>query len=1254
MSVALRRTLASAIIAFLLILLSSATAIANTNGLSYSFDDEHYTATVIGVSGDISGNITIPATVEHGSNVYTVVKIGANAFKDKTAFNGNITLPETITEIGTSAFEGCCNLSGHLLIPSSVEKISANAFKGCSGLVNLTFDDVGNLSYIGDYAFANCSGLATTWRLPSDLTYLGKYAFTNCLHMSGTVTIPAGLTEICEGCFYMEGYSRSSTEKGVQGIIFPDNSQLTRIGDYAFAGNWEVSGGLDIPDAVEYIGNSAFYSTHSTSSSTYLKGGQGTLKLPANLKTIGESAFNICDFAGDLTIPSTVETIGDRAFERAGFTGTLTMPEGIPAIPNWCFAEDGFSGTLQIPSSIESIGYDAFWRCPNFNSTLTIPEGVTEIGSSAFQKFADNKTTFGTLTLPPTLVSIGDYAFNDCIKFDGALNIPDSVETIGKYAFNGCRYFTSLHLPDNPNYTVISEGTFGSVWNYQMGFTGELDIPINITSIEKEAFEYCGKFTGDLVLPPNLATIGEGAFQNCPGFTGTLDLPAGLTTIGPSAFYFDTGFTGLVIPNTVTSIGQRAFFGCEHAGGDLVIPGSVKTIGREAFGQFGCKLEQPTITLTIEEGVENIGDAAFGNCSNFTGTITLPSSLNAANVGRNVFSSCTHFTGYSLPDGWTSIPDGLFNYCRGLTGTLTIPSGIVSIGREAFNGCSGYTGVLVFPDTVTNVGDKAFARCSGLTGYSLPSSWTSIPSGMFYEWTGLSGTLTIPANITSIGNEAFYGCKNLTALELPNTLDSIGNSVFYNCSGFTGELIIPQSVKTIGSSAFQGCSGFTGSLSLPSGITDIGASAFEYCSNLTGDVTIPQSVSTLSRYLFYGCTNLTGTLTIPSSITSGYYETLYRSYFSKIVNNSNVSFNEAIIVDGTNDYYINEIGETVTVIGPGTYTRVIKVATIDLKDAVITVASATYNGGALKPALTVKVADKTLASGDYTAVYADNVNAGTSARVTITGVEEAGYSGSKTATFKISPASISGAAISGIAAKTYNGQAQTQAPTVKVGTATLKNGSDYALSYKNNTNAGTATMTVSGKGNYTGIKNTTFKISAASLAKAAVSGIATKTYNGKAQTQAPTVKLGTITLKNATDYVLSYKNNTNAGTATMTITGKGNYTASLSKIYKIKKAANPLSVKAKTATVKASSLKKKKQTLGVSKVISTIKKGIGSVTYTKKSGNAKITIAAKTGKVTVKKGLKHGTYNVKVAVKAAGNANYKDNTKTILIKVIVK
>jgi len=132
--------------------------------------------------------------------------------------------------------------------------------------------------------------------------------------------------------------------------------------------------------------------------------------------------------------------------------------------------------------------------------------------------------------------------------------------------------------------------------------------------------------------------------------------------------------------------------------------------------------------------------------------------------------------------------------------------------------------------------------------------------------------------------------------------------------------------------------------------------------------------------------------------------------------------------------------------------------------------------------------------------------------------------------------------------KQYTGKALKPSVTVKakIGgkTKTLKKGTDYTVSYKNNKNVGTATVTVKGKGNYTGTITKKFKITAVPVSAVTLEYSET-TYTGKALKPAVTVKAkvdgSTKNLKKSTDYTVTYKNNKNVGTATVTVKGKGNF-----------------------------------------------------------------------------------------------------------------
>lgn len=153
-------------------------------------------------------------------------------------------------------------------------------------------------------------------------------------------------------------------------------------------------------------------------------------------------------------------------------------------------------------------------------------------------------------------------------------------------------------------------------------------------------------------------------------------------------------------------------------------------------------------------------------------------------------------------------------------------------------------------------------------------------------------------------------------------------------------------------------------------------------------------------------------------------------------------------------------------------------------DVTVTVLGETpvYDGSEKKPAVEVKYGETTLAAADYTVSYSNNVNAGVNtASVTVTSNDNSSYKFTATKNFTIAQAPISGAMIADIVDVTYNTRTHTPDVTVTFNGSTLEAGKDYDVAYTNNVNAGTATVTVTGKGNFTGSANTTFTIAKADL-----------------------------------------------------------------------------------------------------------------------------------------------------------------------------
>ncbi len=146
--------------------------------------------------------------------------------------------------------------------------------------------------------------------------------------------------------------------------------------------------------------------------------------------------------------------------------------------------------------------------------------------------------------------------------------------------------------------------------------------------------------------------------------------------------------------------------------------------------------------------------------------------------------------------------------------------------------------------------------------------------------------------------------------------------------------------------------------------------------------------------------------------------------------------------------------------------------------------------------------------------------------------------------------------ISPIEDKVFTGVALTPSPLLKNGNNALQIDNDYTISYTNNIYIGTATMTISGKGIYLGTVERTFRIVPIPLSRTNVTGIADKTYSGKAHTQNLIIIDGKNVLREGVDYVARYTNNINAGTAHIHIEGKGNYEGSFQQTFIIK----PLSI----------------------------------------------------------------------------------------------
>ena len=233
----------------------------------------------------------------------------------------------------------------------------------------------------------------------------------------------------------------------------------------------------------------------------------------------------------------------------------------------------------------------------------------------------------------------------------------------------------------------------------------------------------------------------------------------------------------------------------------------------------------------------------------------------------------------------------------------------------------------------------------------------------------------------------------------------------------------------------------------------------------------------------------------------------------------------------------------------GSYTENFKIVACLIAQATCSrIADQTYSGKAIEPTFTVTYKNRTLRTGtDYTVSFKDNVKIGT-ATVIITG--KGNFEGTKEITFKITkPSEIT---VESIADQTYTGSALTPKVVVKEGSKVLTKNVDYTVSYSNNINVGTASVKITGKGSYKGSYTVNFKILPCAISKAGIRKIIDQRYNGNEIKPSVSLTYKYKTLKKGTDYTVSYSNNINAGTATVTITGIGSYEGTVSTTFQIK------------------------------------------------------------------------------------------------------
>lgn len=254
---------------------------------------------------------------------------------------------------------------------------------------------------------------------------------------------------------------------------------------------------------------------------------------------------------------------------------------------------------------------------------------------------------------------------------------------------------------------------------------------------------------------------------------------------------------------------------------------------------------------------------------------------------------------------------------------------------------------------------------------------------------------------------------------------------------------------------------------------------------------------------------------------------------------------------------------TITVKGKGNYagseTATFQITAVDLSDSVVLAEDFTVacNKKVQKKVPAVTYNGKKLAANrDFTVSYPDGGEGAYKEAgvydILLTAKSGGNFRGTRTVKCTITENNLlSKVSVKKIPAQVYTGGAIEPELAVTWKGAPLVKGTDYSVSYTDNTEIGTAKAVLTGIGKYAGTKNVPFSITGTSLKGASVSGIENKIYNGCDQKQTFTVTLKGRTLTEGTDYDVFYEKNKNVGRAGVTIKGKGAYTGTIKKTFTI-------------------------------------------------------------------------------------------------------
>ena len=746
------------------------------------------TVAIIGYnSTGLGGEITLPSTYTKDGVTYTVTTVAADAFNGNG--NGNnsntdaealskitkITVPASITTVEARGFNyvgrymtKAWNLK-EIVFEAEDVTFGVAALGGNPSLTSITFP--AKLTKISGSMFAKNTAL-TTLTIPASVTEIDTQAFSGCTALtevnfkSMTPPTMAKTTGYPSGNYPFAGLTQSVTLNVPVDYVDDYNTAwadmlkagVTKAGNITVAGKGEADDEpvvASIPDFKVYLKNNKGEDTDKYLEYHVVSFDNKTKSGTVELKYVGYNKDG-----GTLTIPETVTTKvlnKEWTFTVVGIGENALFSYEMPgASSNYWFT------TVNFPSTLEYIAKGGCWSLDKVTEIDLSNTKVERIGSMAF--YGCKKAE--VIKLPATLESMGGTVTGSKKKItaipgkgdtvgdtgDVKIDVKDDSETYTDNIFACCDALKEIIVdPANPNFKDVDGILYSKDGKKLIRYPNarpdtHFDIPEGVEIIASQAFmqSYTGNSPLETVtFPSSLKEIESLAFRQSS--LTSVTLPGILEKLGSSAFDISKKLASLTIEEGVKELGDYAFWSCE-ALTSVKFPASLKKVGDSCFGHSGL--------TSVELGsVEEIGDYAFYYTN--LKEVTIPATVKDAGIAS--FCNIKTLTKATFKAGAKDVGNFMFFYDTALSD-------------------------LTLADSITNVGEYAFGYCVALEEVTMPRSLATMGDGVFYKaWRNLS-SVVFPdeVQITTLPANTFESCQALTYLYLGKNITSTGPVSLYD------------------------------------------------------------------------------------------------------------------------------------------------------------------------------------------------------------------------------------------------------------------------------------------------------------------------------------------------------------------------------------------------------------------------------------------------------------------------------------------